>query len=102
MSAAPGSGGNLGMLAAEGMGELDKAPGGPTSVLHHGLMMQHDYDDPPGLYEKVCGLYCGILNLCVVYVSVYLLVICVYMCVTECACAYLGMYSCVCLGFIFS
>ncbi|XP_065914765.1 CCR4-NOT transcription complex subunit 1-like isoform X2 [Dysidea avara] len=54
MSAAPGSGSSLGMLAAaEGMGELDKAPGGPTSVLHHGLMMQHDYDDPPGLYEKV-------------------------------------------------
>jgi len=54
MSAAPGSGSSLGMLAAaEGMGELDKAPGGATSVLHHGLMMQHDYDDPPGLYEKV-------------------------------------------------
>jgi len=62
MSTAPGSVSSLGMLAAaEGMGELDKAPGGPTSVLHHGLMMQHDYDDPPGLYEKVCTV-----NLCVV------------------------------------
>ena len=53
---APGSGGGLGMLSAADAigGELDKAPGGPTSILHHGLMMQHDYDDPPGLYEKVC------------------------------------------------
>lgn len=53
---APGSANSFGMLSgADGIGgELDKAPGGPTSVLHHGLMMQHDYDDPPGLYEKVC------------------------------------------------
>lgn len=83
MSAAPGSGSSLGMLAAEGMGELDKAPGGPTSVLHHGLMMQHDYDDPPGLYEKVCGIFCDTLNLCVVYVFACVMCVYVYMFVTE-------------------
>lgn len=56
MSAPGSAGGSLGMLSAADPigGELDKAPGAPTSILHHGLMMQHDYDDPPGLYEKVC------------------------------------------------
>ena len=56
MPAVPRPGSSLGMLAvAEGIGELDKAPGGhgPISVLHHRLMMQHDYNDPPGLFEKV-------------------------------------------------
>ena len=63
---APGSGGGLGMLSGADAigGELDKAPGGPTSILHHGLMMQHDYDDPPGLYEKVfVSLLSGIIVL---------------------------------------
>lgn len=31
---------------------LDKAPGGPTSMMHSGISQAREYDDPPGLREK--------------------------------------------------
>ncbi|XP_063970716.1 CCR4-NOT transcription complex subunit 1-like isoform X2 [Lytechinus pictus] len=31
---------------------LDKAPGGPTSMMHSGISQAREFDDPPGLREK--------------------------------------------------
>ncbi|CAH1270308.1 CNOT1 [Branchiostoma lanceolatum] len=31
---------------------LDRAPGGPTSMMHSGISQAREYDDPPGLHEK--------------------------------------------------
>ncbi|XP_077972852.1 CCR4-NOT transcription complex subunit 1-like [Styela clava] len=31
---------------------LDKAPGGPTHMMHSGISQAREYDDPPGLNEK--------------------------------------------------
>ena len=49
-----GSGGT-GLTVSGPMAELDRAPGAPTSMTTHGLMMgpTTELEDPPGLYEKV-------------------------------------------------
>nr|CAB3232164.1 CCR4-NOT transcription complex subunit 1 [Phallusia mammillata] len=31
---------------------LDKAPGGPTHMMHSGISQAREFDDPPGLHEK--------------------------------------------------
>ena len=33
-------------------GLLDRAPGGPTSMMHSGISQAREFDDPPGLHEK--------------------------------------------------
>ncbi|CAM1310304.1 CNOT1 (predicted), partial [Pycnogonum litorale] len=33
-------------------GFMDRAPGGPTSLMHSGISQAREYDDPPGLHEK--------------------------------------------------
>lgn len=33
-------------------GFLDRAPGGPTSLMHSGISQAREYDDPPGLHDK--------------------------------------------------
>jgi CCR4-NOT transcription complex subunit 1 len=31
---------------------LERAPGGPTSMMHSGISQAREFDDPPGLHEK--------------------------------------------------
>ena len=33
-------------------GLLDRAPGGPTSMMHSGITQAREFDDPAGLHEK--------------------------------------------------
>ena len=33
-------------------GLLDRAPGGPASMLHSGISQARDFEDPPGLHDK--------------------------------------------------
>ena len=40
-----------------GIGELDRAPGAPTPMMHM-MGASTDLEDPPGLFEKVCVLVC--------------------------------------------
>lgn len=43
------------MPGGGGIGELDRAPGAPTSMMHQNLVLRSttELEDPPGLYEKV-------------------------------------------------
>lgn len=38
--------------ASQESGFLDRAPGGPMSMMHSGISQAREYDDPPGLHEK--------------------------------------------------
>ena len=38
--------------AASDFGILDRAPGGPTSMMQSGISQAREIDDPPGLHEK--------------------------------------------------
>ena len=54
----PGGGGAGGVASSGGAaggagGDLDRAPGGPSSMVHGVMGPTTELEDPPGLYEKV-------------------------------------------------
>ena len=52
------SGGNI-LSGGSGIGDLDRAPGAPTPMMHSNVVIgpNTELEDPPGLYEKVGRLF---------------------------------------------
>ena len=47
-------GGPLAAAPGAGIAEMDRAPGGSSSLLHQNMVVATgEHEDPPGLYEKV-------------------------------------------------